>query len=96
MVHRMALAGHGIAYLLEPQVADDVRANRLCRLLPEYTAKQEQIFVVYPSGRHMPLRTRVLIDFFVAVGREAEARFAYGRARVDEESGSLVSGLRAA
>jgi hypothetical protein len=31
--------------------------------------------VIYPSRRNLPPRTRVVIDFFVAVGREAEARF---------------------
>jgi DNA-binding transcriptional LysR family regulator len=96
MVRHMALAGHGIAYLLEPQVADDIRANRLCRLLPAYTPTQEQTFVVYPSRRHVPLRTRVLIDFFVAVGREVEARSASSPTPVGDERGPLVNSLRAA
>jgi DNA-binding transcriptional LysR family regulator len=76
MVHRAALAGYGIACLLEPHVLDDIRANRLCRLLPEYGSEQQQTFVIYPSRRNVPPRTRVMIDFFVAIGREVEARFA--------------------
>jgi DNA-binding transcriptional LysR family regulator len=90
MVHRAALAGYGVACLLEPHVLDDIRATRLCRLLPKCTSEQEQTFVIYPSKRHVPPRTRVLIDFFVSVGREAEARFANTRASVDDEHVSLV------
>lgn len=96
MVHRAALAGYGIACLLEPHVLDDIRANRLCRLLPKCTSDQEQTFVIYPSRRHVPPRTRALIDFFVSVGREAEAQFANTRPPVDDEQVLLVSALRAA
>ncbi len=77
MVHRAALAGYGIAWLLEPHVLDDIRAGRLCRLLPQCTCEREQTYVVCPSRRHLPPRTRVLIDFFVAIGRAAEARFTH-------------------
>jgi DNA-binding transcriptional LysR family regulator len=87
---KAALAGYGVACLLEPHVLDDIRATRLCRLLPKCTSEQEQTFVIYPSKRHVPPRTRVLIDFFVSVGREAEARFATTRASVDDEHVSLV------
>ena len=76
MVHRAALAGYGIACLLEPHVLDDIRTNRLRRLLPDWTSEQENTFVSYPSRRNLPPRTRVLIDFFVSLGREAEIQFA--------------------
>jgi DNA-binding transcriptional LysR family regulator len=90
MVHRAALAGSGIACLLEPHVLDDIRAGRLCRLLPKCTSERERIFVMYPSRRHVPPRTRVLIDFFVSLGREAEAQFANTRASVGDEHASRV------
>jgi DNA-binding transcriptional LysR family regulator len=64
---------------------DDIRADRLRRLLPDYASGQEETFAIYPSRRHLPPRTRLLIDFFVALGREAEARFARDRASVDDE-----------
>jgi DNA-binding transcriptional LysR family regulator len=91
MVHRAALAGSGIAWLLEPHVLDDIRAGRLCRLLPEYISEREQTFVIYPSRRNVPPRTRVLIDFFVSVGREAQAQFANSGAPVDDKHLSIVS-----
>jgi DNA-binding transcriptional LysR family regulator len=90
MVHRAALAGYGIACLLEPHVLEDIRTNQLCRLLPKCTTEQEQAFVIFPSRRHLPPRTRVLIDFFVSVGREAEGRFANACASADDEHRSLA------
>ena len=62
MVHRAALAGYGIAWLLEPHVLGDIRAKRLCRLLPDWASEQEHTFVSYPSRRNLPPRTRVLIN----------------------------------
>jgi DNA-binding transcriptional LysR family regulator len=85
MVHRAALAGYGIAFLQEPHVLDDTRAGRLCRLLPQYTAEQEQTYVIYPSRRNVAPRTRVLIDFLVAVGREAESQFTNSSRPADAE-----------
>jgi DNA-binding transcriptional LysR family regulator len=96
MVHRAALAGYGIACLLEPHVLDDIRAGRLCRLLPKCASEQQQAFVIYPSRRHVPPRTRVLIDFLVSLGREAEAQFANTSASVDDERGSLLGARLAA
>jgi DNA-binding transcriptional LysR family regulator len=96
MVHRAALAGYGIAYISEPHVLDDIRANRLCQLLPEYTSELQQTFVAYPSRRHVPPRTRVLIDFFVSLGREAETRFAHADSSVVDECGSLPGARLAA
>ena len=76
MVHRAASADSGIAWLLEPHVLDDIRANRLCRLLPHWASEQEQTFISHPSRRNPPSHTRALIDFFVSMGREAEAQIA--------------------
>jgi DNA-binding transcriptional LysR family regulator len=90
MVHRAALAGYGIAFLQEPHVLDDIRAGRLCRLLPQCTSAQEQTYVIYPSRRNVPPRTRVLIDFLVAVGRETESQFANSCASANAEHASPV------
>lgn len=90
MVHRAALAGYGIALLREPQVVDDIRAARLYRLLADYPSGREQTFIVYPSRRHLAPRTRVMIDFFVALGREAEARLADARIWGENETTWLV------
>ena len=96
MVHRAALADYGIAWLLEPHVLDDIRTNRLCRLLPDWVSEQEHTCVSYPPRRNLPPRTRVLIDFFVSVGREAEAQFAATRVKAGDGIGSLASSRMAA
>jgi len=74
IAHRAALNGYGIALLPESQVVDDIRAARLYRVLPDYPSGREPVFVMYPSRRHLPPRTRVMIDFLVQVGHEEEAR----------------------
>jgi DNA-binding transcriptional LysR family regulator len=63
VVHRAALAGLGIAWMSELQVADDLRAGRLRRLLPGYAPVRQQIYVVYPSRQYLAPRIRVMIDF---------------------------------
>jgi DNA-binding transcriptional LysR family regulator len=73
VVRRATLAGHGIAMLPELQVVEDIRAARLYRLLPDYPSGRAQVFVVYPSRRHLAPRTRVMIDFLVEMGRRLEA-----------------------
>ena len=96
MVHHAALAGYGIACLLEPHVLDDIRAHRLCRLLPDWASEQEHTFVSYPSRRNLPPRTRVLIDFFVSLGRDAEVQFAATRIMAGDGVRSLASARLAA
>lgn len=72
VLRHAALAGHGIALLPEPQVLEDILSARLYRLLPDYPTDRTKAFLVYPSRRHLPPRTRVVIDFlverFAAVG----------------------------
>ncbi|HVC61726.1 MAG TPA: LysR family transcriptional regulator [Acetobacteraceae bacterium] len=90
VVHRAALAGYGIAKLPESQVVDDIRAARLYRLLADYPSGREQMFVVYPSRRHLAPRTRVMIDFVVAMGRAEEARLADARVWGENDTAWLV------
>jgi DNA-binding transcriptional LysR family regulator len=77
VVHRAALAGYGIAFLWEQHVADDISAARLYPLLPNYPSERSQVYVIYPSRRHLAPRTRVVIDFLVEqvrlVGAQLEA-----------------------
>jgi DNA-binding transcriptional LysR family regulator len=89
-VHQAALAGYGIAILPELQVLDDIRAGRLYGLLPEYPSGRAQVFVVYPSRRHLAPRTRVVIDFLVDGGRRDEARLADIRVWGENENTWLV------
>jgi DNA-binding transcriptional LysR family regulator len=62
-VHAAARAGHGIALLAEMQVRDDIRSGRLRWVLCKYPSLRVPVYLVYPSRRHLPPRTRVVMDF---------------------------------
>jgi DNA-binding transcriptional LysR family regulator len=79
-VHCAALAGHGIAFLPVQFVADDLHAQRLYRLLPAYPSESSQIYLIYPSRRHLAPRTRVVIDFLVEQTRVLDRLLQAGRA----------------
>jgi len=90
VLRQAALTGHGIALLPEPQVLDDILAARLYRLLPDYPTDQTQAFLVYPSRRHLPPRTRVVIDFLVERFAAVGARLADERVWGEHETVWLV------
>lgn len=79
VIRHAALAGYGIALLTELQVVDDIRLRRLQRVLPEYPIERYQVSIVYPSRRHLALRTRAVIDFLVEQFRTIESRLAEER-----------------
>ncbi|HVR52118.1 MAG TPA: LysR family transcriptional regulator [Pseudorhodoferax sp.] len=59
--------GHfGIAGSLSLNVADDLRAGTLERVLPDWYAANFRIYAAVPSRSHLPRRTRAFIDFLVA------------------------------
>jgi DNA-binding transcriptional LysR family regulator len=79
VVRQAAVSGYGIALLGDPLTINDIRAGRLYRLLPNYTARRVRAFIVYPSRRHLAPRTRVVIDFLIEEFRQLEARLRDGR-----------------
>ncbi len=90
VVRQAALSGHGIALLGDPLTLTEIRAGRLYRLLPKYTARRRQASVVYPSRRHLPQRTRVVIDFLVEEFRQLDGRLRDGREWGENEATWLV------
>ena len=44
-------------------VADDLKKERLQRLLPDYAAAEAAIQAFYPGGRHLSTRVRTFLDF---------------------------------
>ncbi len=70
VLHGLALLGQGIALLPLLLAIDDVRAGRLRRVLKDYQVEAMPAFIVYPSRRHLPPRTRVVIDFLVEQVRD--------------------------
>ena len=66
VVRQWAVRGHGVAYKASVDVAGDVRAGRLVRLLEEYEGEPVPISAVMPSGRHVPARVRAMVDHLAA------------------------------
>ncbi|WP_053080532.1 substrate binding domain-containing protein [Methylobacterium variabile] len=83
-VHSWGLAGLGIMLKSEVDVAVDLVAGRLERVLPGWDSGEAPIVALYPSARHLPLKTRVFLDtveWQVATMPSAEANqsTAHGR-----------------
>src|SRR5690606_22147204 len=62
--------GLGIARLPSFVAGPSFAAGRTVPLLPAYEDAPFGIFTVYPPGRHLALKVRVLIDFLVARYRD--------------------------
>jgi DNA-binding transcriptional LysR family regulator len=62
LVRQWAIAGEGIAYKAGVDVAADIAAQRLVRLLPTFAGEPVPIHAVMPSGRFMPPRVRALLS----------------------------------
>lgn len=90
IVRQAVLAGHGIGLLGEALVMNDLHSGRLYRLLPDYSARRRPAFVVYPSRRFLPQRTRVVIDFLVQRFKTLEDRLREGRQWGETDSTWLV------
>ena len=55
-------AGHGLGRPLSYQVADDLAAHSLVRLLPDYEPEPLPVQLVVPSARHQAPRVRAFLD----------------------------------
>lgn len=63
MIHQWALQGHGITVLPDYQVQADLDSGKLTELLPDWHLPEGGIHAVYSAHKHLPARTRALIDF---------------------------------
>jgi DNA-binding transcriptional LysR family regulator len=59
-----ALAGVGVVRLPLLMVSDDLRAQKLVRLLPDWAPRRDLIHAVYPSRRGLLPSVRALLDEF--------------------------------
>lgn len=62
LVRQWAVRGDGVAYKASIDVAADIRAGRLVRLLSDYEGEAVPISAVMPSGRYVPARVRAMVD----------------------------------
>ncbi len=66
-VRRAALEGLGIALLSHLTCQRDIQEGRLQLIMPEFSPLRFPLWVVYPSRRNLPARTRFVIDFLADV-----------------------------
>ena len=66
-LQQCAIAGMGLALLPHWLTDDEIKAQRLVRILPEYevtaTDFETSAWLIYPSRSYVPLKVKVLIDF---------------------------------
>ena len=66
MMVSFARAGQGLILLPRFMVESELDNGRLREVLPDYRLFPERkLYAVFPHGRHLPLKTRALIDFLV-------------------------------
>jgi DNA-binding transcriptional LysR family regulator len=64
-----ALQGQGIVLQPDFIVGPDLRAGTLVELMPAFRALELGVHAVYATRKHMPMKSRRLIDFLVAAFR---------------------------
>jgi len=61
-IHDWAVAGLGIMLKSQIDVAGDVAAGRLERVLSKWSGGNAPIVALYPTTRHLPRKTRAFLD----------------------------------
>jgi DNA-binding transcriptional LysR family regulator len=59
----LAVAGMGLARLIDARASAEVKAGRLVAVLDDCQTPGEPVFAVYPSRRHLSLRVRAFLDY---------------------------------
>jgi DNA-binding transcriptional LysR family regulator len=62
ILHNAVAGGIGVTILPAFRCADDLRAGRLERVLPDWELPATPIHLVYPSGRHLSPKVKALLD----------------------------------
>lgn len=57
-----ALLGHGIVYMPDFLVAEDIRAGRLVPVLPDTQTEALPILAIYPTRQHLSNKVRLFLD----------------------------------
>jgi DNA-binding transcriptional LysR family regulator len=61
LIREAVLAGYGLAYVSEWEVAEDIRAGRLIQLMENWTPPYPGLSLYYPGRRHVPAGLRAFI-----------------------------------
>jgi len=59
------LAGYGIAQMMSLGIGDLLAKGKLVELFPDWPDERFPLYVLYPSRKHLPAKTRAFVDFLV-------------------------------
>ena len=93
----LARAGAGVLQTYRFLVEEDLRAGRLVEVLADLAGASRPFSLLYPAGRFMPLRVRVLVDYLVAqltAPRKATVRCTSSGWKRRTPRGGLASAVR--
>ena len=68
-IRAAALEGQGVVLQPDFLVGSDIRRGTLVELMPQYRSVELGIFAVYATRKHLPMKSRRLIDFLVEAFR---------------------------
>ncbi len=66
VLRQWAVEGHGLSREARWDVARDLRDGRLVQCLADTPGEEVELYVVFPPGRPVPPRIRLLVDFLAA------------------------------
>lgn len=66
-LHSTCLAGIGVAQLFKLGIEEHISSGRLIPLFPEWSDAQFPLYAYYPSRRHVPAKTRALLDYVAGI-----------------------------
>lgn len=62
----LCVAGHGVMLMPRFNLNGELERGELVELLPDYQRPEINVYVVYPSRKHMSAKVRSFIDFTIA------------------------------
>jgi DNA-binding transcriptional LysR family regulator len=63
MIKQLLMAGSGIAFTPGSLVIDEIQAGTLVRLLSDWLLAERELYLVYPSDRHLSPKLRAWVEF---------------------------------
>ena len=87
-LHRLSLAGSGVALLTEYTVVEDLKKGRLIRLLPDWDVVEVPVLAVYPGNRQIAANVRAFVDYLAKRLARSELTTAGTGAKALKASGS--------
>ncbi len=66
VMHGWALKGCGLTLKALWDIEDELKDGRLVEVLAPFAHNAINLYAVYPTRAHLPLRVRVFIDFVIA------------------------------